>query len=107
MAKYKKGQSGNPKGRPKSGWGEQIRNHPNAPNVINRIFKSAMDDTDERQGTAWKLLMDRLAPSLKAEQVKLETDGMSKGVIILPEKKPLLVEEEQEMPISDNIEGQA
>ena len=51
--------------------------------------------------------MDRLAPSLKAEQVKLETDGISKGVIILPEKKPLLVEEEPEISLPDNIEGQA
>ena len=106
MAKYKKGQSGNPKGRPKSGWGEQIRNHPNAPNVINRIFKSAMDDTDERQGTAWKLLMDRIAPQLKAETVTLDTDNSVKGVIILPEKKPIeSVEVEEKKPIDISAEA--
>jgi len=106
--KFKKGQSGNPKGRPKTGWGDQIRKHPKAPEVINRIFTAAMDDTDPRQGTAWKVLMDRLAPQLKAEQIKVETDGATPGVIILPTKKPLpLVNEATEIALPDEIEGQA
>ena len=98
MPKWKKGESGNPLGspkggRPKTSWGERIRRHPKAANVINRIYRAAMDDTDERQGTAWKILMDRLAPSLKAEEVKIKTDDNARGVIILPEKKPIKIEE--------------
>lgn len=106
--KFKKGQSGNPRGRPKSGWGDEIRNHPKAPKVINRIFLAAMDDTDPRQGTAWKVLMDRLAPQLKAEQITIETDGVTPGVIILPTKKPLPANRNRpEIAMPDEIEGQA
>ena len=50
-----------------------------------------MDDTDDRQPNAWKLLMDRIAPQLKAETVTLDTDSSVKGVIVLPEKKPIEV----------------
>ena len=52
-----------------------------------------MDDTDDRQPNAWKLLMDRIAPQLKAETVTLDTDSSVKGVIVLPEKKPIEVAE--------------
>lgn len=99
MPKYKKGESGNPagskKGRPKTAWGEQIRKHPGAPRVIDKIFKAALNDTDERQSSAWKILMDRLAPSLKAEEVKMKIDDNARGVIVLPEKKPIPVKEEK------------
>lgn len=80
-------------GRPKTGWGDAIRKHPAVPNVIDKIFTAAMDDTDDRQPNAWKLLMDRIAPQLKAETVTLDTDSSVKGVIVLPEKKPIEVAE--------------
>mgnify|MGYP000061530163 FL=1 len=80
-------------GRPKTGWGDAIRNHPNVADLIDKIFVTAMDDVDERQGMAWKLLMDRIAPQLKAETVTIDTDNSVKGVIILPEKKPIEVKE--------------
>ena len=82
-------------GRPKTGWGDAIRKHPAVPNVIDKIFTAAMDDTDDRQPNAWKLLMDRIAPQLKAETVTLDTDSSVKGVIVLPEKKPIEVAEEK------------
>ena len=80
-------------GRPKTGWGDAIRKHPAVPNVIDKIFTAAMDDTDDRQPNAWKILMDRIAPQLKAETVTLDTDSSVKGVIVLPEKKPIEVAE--------------
>ncbi len=80
-------------GRPKTGWGDAIRKHPAVPNVIDKIFTAAMDDSDDRQPNAWKLLMDRIAPQLKAETVTLDTDSSVKGVIVLPEKKPIEVAE--------------
>ena len=80
-------------GRPTTGWGDAIRNHPNVADLIDKIFVTAMDDVDERQGMAWKLLMDRIAPQLKAETVTIDTDNSVKGVIILPEKKPIEVKE--------------
>ena len=82
-------------GRPKTGWGDAIRKHPAVPNVIDKIFTAATDDTDDRQPNAWKLLMDRIAPQLKAETVTLDTNSSVKGVIVLPEKKPLKVAEEK------------
>jgi hypothetical protein len=98
--KFKPGQSGNPKGsvkgRKNTSWGKEMRSHPNVPKVINRIYKAALDDADDRQGTAWKLIMDRIAPQLKAEQVRIETDGKTPGVIILPEKKPVEIKVEHE-----------
>lgn len=80
-------------GRPKTGWGDAIRKHPKVADLIDKIFVTAMDDVDERQAQAWKLLMDRIAPQLKAETVTLDTDNSVKGVIILPEKKPIEVKE--------------
>tara|TARA_R100001129_G_scaffold169939_3_gene139040 strand:- start:1046 stop:1348 length:303 start_codon:yes stop_codon:yes gene_type:complete len=91
MAKSSK----NKGGRPKTGWGDQIRKHPAVPELIDKIYTSALDDTDDRQPQAWKLLMDRIAPQLKAETVTLDTDNSVKGVIILPEKQPLEVEEKE------------
>ena len=83
-------------GRPKTGWGDAIRKHPAVPNVIDKIFTAAMDDSDERQPNAWKLLMDRIAPQLKAETVTIDSDNSVKGVIVLPEKKPIEVAEIKE-----------
>ena len=80
-------------GRPKTGWGDVIRKHTSVPDLIDKIFTTAMDDADDRQPSAWKILMDRIAPQLKAETVTLETDNTVKGVIILPEKKPIKIVE--------------
>tara|TARA_Y100000592_G_scaffold55369_1_gene87114 strand:+ start:21127 stop:21423 length:297 start_codon:yes stop_codon:yes gene_type:complete len=82
-------------GRPKTGWGDAIRKHPKVPEVLDKIFFAALDDTDDRQTNAWKLLMDRIAPQLKAETVTLDTDSSIKGVIVLPEKKPLEIVEKK------------
>ena len=87
-------------GRPKTGWGDAIRKHPAVPNVIDKIFTAAMDDTDDRQPNSWKLLMDRIAPQLKAETVTLDTDNSVKGVIVLPQKKPIEIEQPKEKNIS-------
>ena len=103
MAKSNKAKKG---GRPKTGWGDQIRKHPAVPELIDKIYSSALDDTDDRQTNAWKLLMDRIAPQLKAETVTLDTDNSVKGVIILPEKKPIeSVEVEEKKPIDISAEA--
>jgi len=67
-------------------WGEWIRNHPQTPTLLQKIFDTAMADGDENQWKAINALIDRIAPHLKS--VEMEVSGeLHKGVIVLPEKK--------------------
>ena len=67
-------------------WGMWIREHPQTPTLLQKIMDTAMSDGDENQWTAIKMMVDRIAPHLKA--VEMEVQGeLSQGVIVLPEKK--------------------
>lgn len=67
-------------------WGMWIREHPQTPSLLQKIMDTAMNDGDENQWTAIKMMVDRIAPHLKA--VEMEVQGeLSQGVIVLPEKK--------------------
>ena len=80
------GRSPNPAGRPKKfDWGIVIREHQDVLTLINQIFKAALDDKDPRQETAWRILMDKIAPDLKAQRIQLEGHEQV-GIIILPAK---------------------
>lgn len=87
MARFKKGKSGNPTGKSASNFGELIRNHPKTLDLVQKVFDTALEDGHKNQMRAMSILMDRIAPQLKATDVKLDVDVKS-GVIVLPAKKP-------------------
>ncbi len=82
---FQKGKTGNPSGKNKSNFGELIRNHPKTPALIQKLFDIALHDGEKHQIRAISILMDRVAPQLKASEIKAEISE-SKGVIILPQK---------------------
>ena len=83
-----KGVSGNPKGRPKSSVKDLVRLHPQRNELVQKLFDVAMNDTDKRQVSAWRILLPKMVPDLKAMQMEVEQKTIT-GVIVLPEKKPL------------------
>ena len=83
-----KGVSGNPKGRKPSHFGKYLREHPNVPLVIEKIMDCALDDDDPRQRDAWKIVANKVAPDLKAQEIKADV-GNHIGVIMMPQKKPI------------------
>ena len=87
MARFKRGQSGNKSGKSASNFGELIRNHPKTLDLVQKVFDIALEDGHKNQMRAMSVLMDRIAPQLKATDVKLDVDVKS-GVIVLPAKQP-------------------
>lgn len=67
-------------------WGEWIRNHPQTPSLLQKIFDTAMLDGDDNQWKAINVLIDRIAPHLKSVEMDVKGE-ISQGVIVLPEKK--------------------
>ena len=86
MAKFKKGKSGNPSGKSASNFGEMIRNHPKTLDLVQKVFDIALTDGHKNQMRAMSVLMDRIAPQLKATDVKLQAE-VKTGVIVLPAKR--------------------
>ena len=85
MSKFKKGKSGNPTGKNASNFGEMIRKHPKTLDLVQKVFNIALDNEHKNQMRAMSILMDRIAPQLKATDVKVESTG-TQGVIVLPSK---------------------
>lgn len=67
-------------------WGEWIRNHPQTPALLQKVFDTAMSDGDPNQFKAINTLIDRIAPHLKSVEMDVKGE-ISQGVIVLPEKK--------------------
>lgn len=82
--------SGNPEGRKPTHFGKYIREHPSTPLVIEKIMTSALDDDDPRQKDAWKLIANKVAPDLKAQEIKADL-ATHIGVISLPAKQEINV----------------
>ena len=91
--KFKKGVSGNPGGRPKKGKTivDDFRTNPKSYEVINKIFELANTLGSDYQHpdamACTKLVVERLVPSLKASELRVDVDG-DKGFVFLPEPKP-------------------
>ena len=83
--KFKPGQSGNPSGKNASNFGEMIRKHPKTLDLVQTVFDIALDNEHKNQMRAMSILMDRIAPQLKATEIKAEVSQTS-GVIVLPSK---------------------
>tara|TARA_R100000231_G_scaffold135884_1_gene110682 strand:+ start:571 stop:1020 length:450 start_codon:yes stop_codon:yes gene_type:complete len=85
---FKKGQSGNLAGRPKTSVKDLVRLHPQRNELVQKLFDVAMNDQDKRQVSAWRILLPKMVPDLKAMQMEVEQKNIT-GVIVLPQKVPL------------------
>ncbi len=90
---FKKGQSGNPKGRPKKGMSnaELFRRNSKAPGILEKIFDIASTlGTGKKEHkdamVCAKLIADKMIPTLKSQE--LEVSGVDKGYVVIPEQKP-------------------
>ena len=83
--KWVKGISGNPKGRPKTSVKDLVKSHPQAHELVSKLFDVAMDDADKRQISAWRILLPKMVPDLKAQTLEVEQKNIT-GVIVLPQK---------------------
>ncbi|MCH7574700.1 MAG: hypothetical protein IIA59_06180 [Candidatus Marinimicrobia bacterium] len=87
---FKKGQSGNPNGRPPLGGAvvEKFRTNPKSLKVINQIISVAGTlGTDNQHADAMacaKIVADRMLPKLQTQTINLESEGRPMGPVILP-----------------------
>ena len=89
--KWKAGQSGNPKGRPKgNAIVDEFRANPKGETLIENIFKIAGTLGTQSQHkdamTCAKLVIERLIPSLKSSELKVENNE-NLGFVYIPEQK--------------------
>ena len=91
--RFKKGgPSPNPKGRPKKDDTivERFRSNEGCQSVINKLFAVAntLDDHTPHKDAiqAAKLIVERLVPSLKASELRVDTDGDA-GMVYLPSQE--------------------
>ena len=86
---FKKGFSGNYNGAPKKSESvvERFRGHEGCQSIINKLFEVANTLGDAKPHkdaiSAAKLIVERLVPSLKASELRVDTDG-DQGFIYLP-----------------------
>ena len=86
------GQSGNPKGRPKgkSSTAEQFRSDPKALEVLNKVIEIAStlgSDNEHKDATSCaKVVVDKIIPTLKAQDISIESDSVT-GFVVLPKEE--------------------
>ena len=83
------GSTANPNGRPPAGQTivDKFRSNEKAQGVINKLFAVAntLDEAKPHKDAiaAAKLIVERLVPSLKASELRVDTDG-EQGFVLLP-----------------------
>ena len=88
----KKGQTNNPKGRPRVSLAEELRQNPKVKDVIDKVIKvaSTLNTKGEHPQamTCAKVLMDKSIPSLKAQEIDLQGGlDISMPTVIIKAKK--------------------
>ena len=87
--RFAPGASGNPNGRPKKDHSivERFRNNEGCQSVINKLFNVAgtLDNDKPHKDAiqAAKLIIERLIPSLKASELRVDADNET-GFVFLP-----------------------
>ena len=87
--RFAPGTSGNPNGRPKKDHSivERFRNNEGCQSVINKLFNVAgtLDNAKPHKDAiqAAKLIIERLIPSLKASELRVDADNET-GFVFLP-----------------------
>ena len=91
---WKKGESGNPGGRPKKGQTivEKFRDNPLVPEIIDKILNIAATlGTNNESPHALdcaKEVLKRIVPTLKVQEIR-QADSRLSGIILVPMKQPV------------------
>ena len=86
------GHTANPNGRPKgsTSTAEAFRNNPKALDILNKVIEIAStlgtDEEHKDASSCAKVVVDKIIPTLKAQDISIETDG-SAGFVILPKEE--------------------
>ena len=86
------GQTANPNGRPKgkSSVAEAFRSDPKSLDVLNKVIQiaSKLGTVNEHKDatSCAKVVVDKIVPTLKAQDISIETDGMA-GFVVLPKEE--------------------
>mgnify|MGYP003136795899 CR=1 FL=1 len=93
---WKKGQSGNPKGRPKFSVAQEFRENPQIEGLMEKLINIANtigEKNEHPQAVACaKEVIARAYPTLKSQELRVEAE-VSKGFVYLPPKKEVEIEE--------------
>ena len=90
----KKGFTANPNGRPPAGKSivDKFRDHPDTANIINQLYsvaKTLGDPKPHKDAIASaKLIVERLVPSLKASELKVDTDNETPFIMMPQQQEP-------------------
>ena len=88
-----KGHTANPNGRPKKkeSTAEKFRSNPKALDILNKVIQiaSTLGSEDEHKDatSCAKVVVDKIIPTLKAQDISIESDSVT-GFVVLPNEEP-------------------